>query len=254
MAKTVVHKVVRRQPRSMPREEERVWAAALIGRSTGALREGGGLRVDWKLLTVPEAHELVGLLDRCGNGSFIDDRGLSKGDRARLVELVERACDAEGVFERHRNDQAAWAEFERLRREQQPRMTVSAGHEQGLLAAIAQQVYDRALWPEHVALLVYLLGCMTRGECLGWGAAVLDEDGDPVVRFERMNGPWGRAAGPNTFWNTGLRQLKHLEANRWFTLAQVGGTVEVRLGSRARRAFTRGLTGDRPRRRTKEAA
>lgn len=200
-----------------------------------------GLRLDLRRLDAAEQGRFVELVDAArppGRGGL--NIGLLNGRQTRDLDgLLEAAAALEpGTRKRQREQTAAAAKVEQLARRAR-RLPVSQEEEQGLLRAIwAQASKDRALHIGHIGTLTFLLAAFATGETLAAQSRFdLDADGERVLIFHAHYGLYGHAGGEGV---DAMKTLKHLEANAWLSLTRRGTSVEVRLGSRAKRVLHEG--------------
>ncbi len=157
----VVKRKTKRQ--AAPSRDQLVTIRAALGRWTT-------LRVDTGRLDADEQRALIHL---CGlastseegaRGGFNPDR-LSKRDRAKLEQIVERSADRPGAFEAARQSAKVREEAEKIMRSALA-FPVSRKAEQGFLAEVFRQCAAGCLHVEHVATLTLVVAVLHAGEPL----------------------------------------------------------------------------------------
>jgi hypothetical protein len=196
-------------------------------------------------LEVEQQHDLVGLLAKARP----DDEGepnvgvrrlhdldlLSKKDRRKLEELVERAADVEpGLFEREREAAERSAEMERLAVEARRPSARLRYEERGAVVLPKLWAFDLLrdgyLHVSHLSLLVVLLGQFEAGETIAPRGRF--EDGGETLVLTR-SGPLPVAADEDQRVLAGWpRLLDHLVVCDFFDVQRRGNETRVRRGKR----------------------
>lgn len=219
-----------RRQRPGPRPEDRRAVGDQLVRTLG-------LRVDWDRLADDEASQLVETVQRADTQDGFNLASLGRRDTSRLEKLLEKGANLQpGHLDRQRKDAASFAEIQQLAAKARAK-PVTRAQEGALLAEIHKQLTtDRALWVEHLAVLVAVLAQFAAGQTVAPGARF---EGDALV-FLESNGLLGGAIDPNGRVGNLRRVLAQLAANQWIEVERNGAETAIRVGRRARRVL--GLT------------
>ena len=152
---------------------------------------------------------------------------------------MEQATGEPGVFDRTREELSLRARARELVRRAKRPERPTRRQEYSLLEEIYGQMRKGFIRADQAAIL---LGVITQlvaaDEPLSPQSRIFNEDGERVLEFNAIYGLLGKASGDVAART--LQSLEHLQRNSWVVVSRRGPTVQVRLGTRARRALKEG--------------
>lgn len=233
-----------RRRRGAPSRHTLIEIRDVIARETSGYRPGG-LRVNWDRLSEDEQRKVVELVRAAGRDGGWSFSNLSKRDRAVLEGLIEKAADANGIFENARSMEeiralAAEAHQASVRR------PFSRREQATLFEALGDALVAGSMSATTLGTFVIIVLALERGEGFAPHSWVERDpvDGESVLVVSKSFGllrerqDWRASLAA---WQKGCEQLAR---NSWLELdGSAGNEIRLRLGSRAKRA----LRGEPPR-------